>query len=317
MELITSSKNIKVEKPIEEVEEELSRAGNLSIPISNRRKRHIKVEYEVEESAIVPKKKKSSKRTKLEEWTRPTEEETRDAHKLLCETYGKPYRASSDSKNACGKKEDILFACIAVILSQNTSDTNSGRAFASLKKVYPDLEEMRKAPIENIEEAIKCGGLSKIKSKRIHDLLESVYQDFGVTSLESLRNRTTEEIKSSLSKYKGVGPKTVSCVLMFTLGRDDFPVDTHVHRVSTRLGWVREDGGSREKSYEHLNAKIPDDIKYDLHVLIVRHGRAICQSQIPKCASCPINSICTYDQKTTTILKTIKAEKIRLRDLIE
>jgi endonuclease-3 len=93
---------------------------------------------------------------------------------------------------------------------------------------------MRKAKVEEIEEAIRSGGLAKTKSQRIHNLLQAVHKEFGVTSLEHLRDRPTAEIKAALARYHGLGPKTISCVLLFTLGRDDFPVDTHVHRISNR-----------------------------------------------------------------------------------
>jgi len=323
--VIVAKRKIKVERPLEDVKKEYpelvedfekENVQNRSPSFSSRRRKHVKVEYDIEEKAVVPKKRSPHKKMKLEEWNHPTEQECRTIHKILCDTHGKPYQKNSntDSLNACGKKKDILYAAVGVILSQNTSNTNSSRALASLKKAYPNLEDMRKAPVENIEEAIRSGGLAKIKSKRISELLQAVHDDFGVTSLEHLRDKPTEEVKAALSKYKGMGPKTVSCVLLFTLGRNDFPVDTHVHRVSTRLGWVPTSGGSREKTYERLNEKIPDDLKYDLHVLLIRHGRAICQSQIPKCASCPVNSLCAYDEKTTTVMKV---EKVSLEDLIE
>ncbi len=123
-----------------------------------------------------------------------------------------------------------------------------------------------------VAQSIKVGGLSEIKTKRIQNILQSVWQERKACSLEHLRNMSDSEIKEYLSGFKGVGPKTISCVLMFCLERPEFPVDVHVWKIAISLGWVPP-SASREQTYEHLNRRVPDDVKYDLHVLLVEHGK--------------------------------------------
>eukprot|EP01027_Heterolobosea_sp_BB2_P009236 GEZU01013637.1.p1 GENE.GEZU01013637.1~~GEZU01013637.1.p1 ORF type:complete len:283 (+),score=40.67 GEZU01013637.1:371-1219(+) len=197
------------------------------------------------------------------------------------------------------KRLSILESLISVILSQNTNDNNSSRAFASLRKRFPNLDDMRRARVEDIEDAIRSGGLAKTKSKRIHQLLSDVYEKYKTTSLQHLENKPNEEIKEALSKFHGVGPKSISCVLLFNLHRADFPVDTHVHRVTSRLGWAPTRAkrvANREQVYEHLNKIVPDELKYELHCLVIEHGRKTCHSRKPNCAKCPLQSVCDFFQ---------------------
>ncbi|KAL6067743.1 HhH-GPD family base excision DNA repair protein [Balamuthia mandrillaris] len=219
-------------------------------------------------------------------------------HPLLVGLHGKPVRKTAGNRG--GRKKTVLEALVSVILSQNTSDRNSRTAYKGLKARFKDMDEVRRSDVKDIEEAIHKGGLAKTKSQRIKDLLQQVYEERGETSLEFLREAPTEELKDYLQRFKGVGPKTIACLLLFTLGRDDIPVDTHVARVSKRLGWVKHNY-TREATYQHLNELMPDELKYDLHVLLISHGRTICQARRPACGKCPLKQDCLHHQRTTTL----------------
>ena len=134
--------------------------------------------------------------------------------------------------------EPVLDSLIRAILSQSTSDVNSHRAFGQLRAAFPSWEDARQSGAAAIEMAIRSGGLARTKAQRIDKILSSAHRDNDETSLEHLREASTARIKAELSALPGVGPKTIACVLMFNLGRPDFPVDTHIHRISKRLGWV-------------------------------------------------------------------------------
>ncbi|HEY3324668.1 MAG TPA: endonuclease III [Planctomycetota bacterium] len=188
-------------------------------------------------------------------------------------------------------REPVLDSLVGTILSQNTSDVNSSRAFAQFKKAFPDGEAARRASAAEIEEQIRSGGLAKTKSIRIKKILDYVYARRGQTSLDYLRRLTTERIKEDLSEFPGVGPKTIACVLMFNLKRPDFPVDTHIHRIAGRLDWVSS-RASAEQTYEILNAIVPDRLTYELHVLLITLGRRICHARKPECLECPLFWTC-------------------------
>eukprot|EP00889_Picochlorum_renovo_P007781 jgi/Picre1/34811/NNA_002277.t1 len=175
----------------------------------------------------------------------------------------------------------VLDSLVRTILSQNTTDKTSIRSFRKLKETFDGWEAVLNAPHEDVADAIREGGLADIKVVRIKALLEQLKSDVGECSLEWLRDKDTEFIKEYLGQFTGVGPKTVSCTLMFALGRDDFPVDTHVFRIGKDLGWIPKSCRSREDAYEYLNVRIPDSVKFDLHVLLVAHGKvcAYCSSR--------------------------------------
>lgn len=173
------------------------------------------------------------------------------------------------------RSQSVLDSLVRTILSQNTTDRTSARAFASLKEKLPTWEAVLAAPNEIVEDAIREGGLAEIKTARVKTILQTVKDEQTVPaplSLEHLRELPTDQVKRYLTSFKGVGPKTVSCVLMFTLGRAEFPVDTHVWHIAKKLRWVPPNA-TRETTYEHLNRRIPDELKYDLHVLLVEHGK--------------------------------------------
>jgi endonuclease-3 len=214
-------------------------------------------------------------------------------YELLIATYGEP-RNEPDY--------DPLGGLIGTILSQHTSDINSGRAYQQLIAAFPTWEEVRDGPTYKIAEAIKSGGLANVKSVRIQDVLHTLteqQQQQGGTKLlagylaDELARRSTEEAWQYLRRLPGVGPKTAACVLMFNLDRPAMPVDTHVHRVSQRLGLI---GPKVSADQAHvLFARVtPPEWVYPLHVNLIRHGRQICHAQRPECSRCPLYGECAY-----------------------
>ncbi|OWM90470.1 putative DNA glycosylase At3g47830 [Punica granatum] len=179
-----------------------------------------------------------------------------------------------DDDNGDGDEDDesVLDGLVKIVLSQNTTDVNSQRAFASLKSSFPTWENVLAAEPRCIEDAIRCGGLAPTKASCIKNILTSLLEKRGKLCLEYLRDLSVDEIKAELSNFKGIGPKTVACVLMFNLQQDDFPVDTHVFEIAKRMGWVPS-GADRNKTYLHLNRRIPDELKFDLNCLLFTHGK--------------------------------------------
>lgn len=190
-------------------------------------------------------------------------------------------------------KENPLDVLIQTILSQNTSDKNSHRAFANLKKRFHSWDEVLEAPEREIEEEIRCGGLSKIKARRIKDVLRKIKMDKGCLSLDFLNDMTIEQARDYLLSFPGVGDKTASCVLIFSFGKPVFPVDTHINRIINRLGiW-----GNRltpKRIEELVEANLPEERFLSLHLNLIRLGREICSSSNPKCSSCPLKEICRH-----------------------
>ncbi|TLD09559.1 hypothetical protein PspLS_11824 [Pyricularia sp. CBS 133598] len=217
----------------------------------------------------------------------PTPAECKRAHRILAKLHGArkrptvPLTAGPAGRAGCGDAPSVLDALVRTILSQNTSDSNSARAKRSMDRAYGGRHDNWPAVVEGgvgkLEEAIRCGGLSVVKSRVIMSILESCVERYGVYSLDHLREASDEEAMREMLAFKGVGPKTASCVLLFCLGRESFAVDTHVHRLTGMLGW-RPAGTSREEAHLHLDARIPDEDKYGLHVLLITHGK--------RCAEC-------------------------------
>jgi endonuclease III len=181
---------------------------------------------------------------------------------------------------ACGKQVTVLDGVVSTMLSQNTTAKNSTRAFAGLKQAFPTWDKVAKCKdIKRLEDSIRVAGLSQIRANRIQRLCQTLVEERGSASLEYLRDMSNDEIKQELSRFKGLGKKTISCVLLFTLGRGEFPVDTHVHRITKQIKWIPP-SFSRDDAYDHLNQVLPDDIKLDLHCLLIEHGR-----QCHRCAA--------------------------------
>lgn len=214
-------------------------------------------------------------------------------YELLIATYGEP-------KNE--PDYDPLGGLVGTILSQHTSDINSERAYQQLVATFPTWEEVRDASTNEVAEAIRSGGLAKIKAPRIQDALLTLTQEQqkqgGTKSLseflsDELAKRNSEEAWRYLRSIPGVGPKTAACVLMFNLDRSVMPVDTHVWRVSRRLGLIGPKV-SADQAHEVFAEMVPPEWVYPLHVNLIRHGRQICHAQRPACNVCPLYSECAF-----------------------
>ena len=186
---------------------------------------------------------------------------------------------------------DPLDVLIGTILSQNTSDTNSGRALASVKTTFDSWEAVAQAPAQHIAHAIRCGGLSQIKAVRIKHVLEQIQQKQGRMSLDALRSMSMAEAEEYLMCMPGVGHKTASCVLLFSLGKPSMPVDTHVFRVAKRLGLI-DSRTSAQKAHNLLQERVPPARIYQLHVHMIEHGRRVCHPRRPSCNNCILRAIC-------------------------
>ena len=193
--------------------------------------------------------------------------------------------------------EEILGSLVHTVLSQNTNDLNSGRAYRSLRKKFPTWTAVMKAPVGELADAIRVGGLANNKSRWIQALLRWVKRTRGKMSLEDLREMGPKEMLSEMGHLNGIGVKTVYVVSMFACGRDVFPVDTHIHRVVRRVGVVRW-GASREKTTELMQGLVGRGRCMGLHVNLIYFGREICTAQKPKCRVCPLWQICTWPGKT-------------------
>jgi endonuclease-3 len=180
---------------------------------------------------------------------------------------------------------------VLTILSQNTSDTNSGRAFMRLRSRYGTWEELLRADPDEIVPEIQPGGLARIKAPRIRAILEEIWGRLGSFDLMFLKDRSLDEAKGWLRSLPGVGPKTAACVLMFALGRPALPVDTHVHRVAQRLGLVPAKAGAAE-AHDILEATLEPDEVYPFHISLIKHGRRLCRAQRPLCERCPLLDGC-------------------------
>ena len=191
---------------------------------------------------------------------------------------------------------DPLSELIATILSQNTSDHNSHRAFRNLKSSFKSWEELRKAPLNKVVRSIKIGGLEKIKAVRIKKILEQIYKERGNLNLSFLKKWNTEKIRGYLSQFVGVGDKTIACVMLFSLGRPVLPVDTHILRVSKRLGLLSVKSDSK-KAHQILQKIIPTNVIYPFHLNLIEHGRKICKARIPLCGDCVLLKICKFKDK--------------------
>jgi len=175
---------------------------------------------------------------------------------------------------SCGMRDDVTDAVISTMLSQNTTDKNSKAAFKSLKETFKSWDDVVDCEdVSRIEDSIRVAGLAKTRAERIQTMLQTVKEERGSPSLDYIKNiENDDDVKKELSRFKGLGPKTISCVLLFALGRSEFPVDTHVLRITKQMGWVKPNE-TREGAYSHLNSLVPNDLKMDLHCLLVQHGK--------------------------------------------
>ncbi|KAK4535011.1 hypothetical protein CDCA_CDCA03G1036 [Cyanidium caldarium] len=213
----------------------------------------------------------------------------RSVHQALVRAYGvrkRPARRRTP--------EPLLDVLIRTVLSQNTTDALSERAYRQLRQRFSRWSEVLSATQQEVEGAIRVGGLARVRAQHIRDILQRVADARGVQrvcghedlSLEHLQAWSTPDVMQALTQHRGVGQKTAACVVLFGLRRDDvFPVDTHIHRVAQRLGWLGT-GVAREDTQAALNEAVPDALKYALHLLLIAHGKRVCRARTPRCAEC-------------------------------
>jgi endonuclease-3 len=182
---------------------------------------------------------------------------------------------------------------VSTILSQNTNDTNRDRAFEALTEKFSDWKAVSDANAEEVIAAIRPAGLANQKGPRIQRVLEQISAERGSLDLSFLKEWEVEEAKDWLLRFKGVGPKTAAIVLLFSLGKPAFPVDTHVHRVSGRLD-LRPEKMNADKTHDFLADLLPAESYYDMHLNLIRLGREICHARNPDCEACPLNHLCAY-----------------------
>jgi endonuclease-3 len=191
---------------------------------------------------------------------------------------------------------DPLDSLMLTLLSQNTNDNLRDKAYARLRRCYPRWEQVLRAPVNKIEEAIRIAGLSKQKAARMKKILAWVKDEFGTLSLANLNLLSDDGALELLQSQTGIGVKTAAVVLMFALGRDLCPVDTHVHRIAGRLGWVAPTI-SAEKTFEALRPHVPKGKGYSLHMNLLQFGRTICQARKPLCGECFLYDECVWEGK--------------------
>jgi endonuclease-3 len=182
---------------------------------------------------------------------------------------------------------------VSTILSQNTNDTNRDRAFDSLKETFPTWECVRDAPEWQVVEAIRSAGLANQKGPRIQAVLTEITNQRGELDISFLYDMNSSDAYEWLLQFKGVGPKTASIVLLFSLGKPAFPVDTHIHRITGRLG-LRPAKMSAERAHKYLAKQFPRDSYYAAHLNIIRLGREICMARKPRCENCPLSDNCQF-----------------------
>jgi endonuclease-3 len=212
------------------------------------------------------------------------QDKTVEAHRRLLGEYGEPtWRPHMDA----------VSELVSTILSQNTNDVNRDAAFDRLRSKLPTWEQVRDADTEVVIEAIRTAGLANQKGPRIQEALRFITEERGKLDLDFLADWPVEDAKDWLCAINGVGPKTAAIVLLFSLGRPAFPVDTHVHRVTGRLGLIGP-RVSREKAHVALEQLVPEDAYYPFHLNLIRHGRRVCSSRSPKCAECSLRDLCDH-----------------------
>ncbi|MCX5679963.1 MAG: endonuclease III [Candidatus Omnitrophica bacterium] len=215
------------------------------------------------------------------------ESKIRKIAKLLRKAYGVPKP----------RKTPPVDELVRTILSQNTSDRNSVPAFWALKKRFGSWERVLEAPTVSIAVTIKHAGLANIKSARIIGVLRQIKETNGKISLARLKDMSAEDGLSYLKSLKGVGPKTAACVLLFSFGKPVMPVDTHIFRVTKRIGLIPKDV-TIEGAHDILTGLVPKDLIYEFHLGIISHGRETCRAPGPKCGSCLLYGMCGFKMKS-------------------
>ena len=222
-------------------------------------------------------------------WKPPVRSRIRAVRDRLRGYYGRPRNEPHHAP---------LDELVLTVLSQNTNDRNRDVAYVRLRARFGDWAQVAAAPVEEIEEAIRPGGISKVKSLRIKSMLEVIGAETGGLDLAFLANAPREDAIEFLERLPGVGRKTAACVLMFAFDRPEIPVDTHVYRVCTRLGLLGPKA-SFDEAHEVMRAATDPADAFELHVNLIRHGRRICSARNPACRECPLLGICPYGKHAT------------------
>jgi endonuclease-3 len=207
---------------------------------------------------------------------------------------------------------DPVSQLVSTIISQNTNDVLRDKAFEALRRRFPTWEEVRDAPTEDVVRAIQIAGLSQQKGPRMQEALRRITEERGELNLDFLRQMSVDEAKQWLTASKGVGPKTAAIILLFALDMPAFPVDTHIHRVTKRLG-LMPPRASREDAHDLLEALLPAETYYDFHLNLIRHGREVCQARRPRCELCVLRDQCSYYQTVVVPKGEARSERERER----
>jgi len=193
--------------------------------------------------------------------------------------------------------QDGMDELVSCILSQNTNDTNRDRGFTALKERFDTWEDVRFADPDDVIDAIRPAGLANQKGPRIQNALEKIYEREGDYNVDFLNDIPIDEAKDWLISIKGIGPKTAAIVLCFAYGRAAFPVDTHVHRTSRRIGFI-PDKTTANTAHDMMEAIVPPEDYYQFHIHLIQHGRDTCSARNPSCERCPLTDHCDYYQET-------------------
>ena len=191
------------------------------------------------------------------------------------------------------RNQDGMDELISCILSQSTNDTNRDRAFARLKERFPNWEAVRFADLDDLTDAVRPAGLANQKAPRIQNALEVIFDKTGEYSIDFLNDLSMDEAKAWLISLKGIGPKTAAIVLCFAYGRPAFPVDTHIFRVSKRIGFLPEKL-SADDAHPVMEAIAPPEDYYQFHIQLIQHGRDTCHARKPACERCTISDKCDF-----------------------
>ena len=235
-----------------------------------------------------------------------TKEKIEKINDLLVKYFGIPSRAK--------KLPNPIDALIATILSQNTNDNNSYKAYLNLKRRYKSLDKLAEASRKEIENTIRIAGLGKQKSASIKSFLTALKKKNGKLDFSYIEKMSNEEILNEMTSIKGIGIKTASCVLLFSLDRNVCPVDTHVHRTLNRIGLVKTN--TPDNTFKHIKYQLPDGVAHQFHTNLIKLGREICKPAKPNCSICPLLQICGFKKKNLEIPQRTKNNSFLLLDSI-
>lgn len=233
-------------------------------------------------------------------------EKIKKINKLLISYFGIPARQK--------RLPNPIDTLIATILSQNTNDNNSYRAYQNLKQKYPTFNKLSSAKRSDIEKVIRVAGLGKQKSEAIKDLLKTINKNGGTLNRQHFKKMSDDEILEELTSIKGIGVKTASCVLLFSLDRNVCPVDTHVHRTLNRIGIVKTK--TPAKTFELIRYNMPKGIAHQFHTNLIKLGRKICKPGKTLCSICPLVKECTFKNKNLEKATSRDKETLLLLDTI-